>query len=112
MVWLGITDKPKSDLEEKLLIRGGNKSRLPANQISYFHKMVITVMKVFYKKQEPKIIQYRSYKSFDDYVFQTEFNKILNINLNNADQPAFTEIFQLILDKHAPNPLPSLQKFQ
>ena len=66
--------------------------------------MVITVMKVFYKKQKPKIIQYRSYKSFDDHVFQTEFNKILHIDLNNADLPAFTEIFQSILDKHAPNP--------
>ena len=40
--------------------------------ISDFHKMVITVLKVFYKKQKPKIIRYRSYKNFDNQVFQRE----------------------------------------
>ena len=28
--------------------------------VSDFHEMVITTMKVFYEKQKPKIIQYRS----------------------------------------------------
>ena len=54
--------------------------------ISDFHKMVITVMKVFYKKQKPKIIQYRSYKNFDNLVFQRELNsKLFKIYLSNAD---------------------------
>ena len=68
-----------------------------------FHKMVITVMKVFYKKQKPKIIQYRSYKNFDNQVFQRELNsELLKIDLNNADLSEFTEIFLSMLDKHTP----------
>ena len=69
--------------------------------ISDFHKMVITVMKVFYKKQKPKIIQYRSYKNFDNQIFQRELNsELLKIDLNNADLSQFTEIFLSILDKY------------
>ena len=37
--------------------------------ISDFHKMVITVLKIFYKKQKPKIIHYRNYKTFNDNLF-------------------------------------------
>ena len=71
--------------------------------ISDFHKMVITVMNVFNKKQKLKIIQYRSYKNFDNQVFQIELNsELLKIDLSNADLSEFTEIFLSILDKHAP----------
>ena len=60
-------------------------------------------MKVFYKKQKPKIIQYRSYKNFDNQVFQRELNsELLKIDLNNAELSEFTEIFLSILDKYAP----------
>ena len=37
--------------------------------LSDFHKMTLTVMKVFYKKQKPTIITYRSYKNFSNEVF-------------------------------------------
>ena len=71
--------------------------------VSDFHKMVIAVMKVFYKKQKPKIIQYRSCKNFDNQVFQRELNsELLKIDLNNAELSEFTENFLSILDKHAP----------
>ena len=70
---------------------------------SDFHKMVITVMKVFYKKQKLKIIQYRSYKNFYHQVFQRELNsELLKIDSNNAKLSEFTEIFLSILDSHAP----------
>ena len=59
-------------------------------------------MKVFCKKQKPRIIQYRTYKNFDIQVFQRELNsELLKIDLNNADLSEFTEIFLPILDKHA-----------
>ena len=65
--------------------------------------MVITVMKVFYKKQKPKIIQYRSYKNLDNQVFQRKLNgELLKIDLNNAELSEFTDIFLSILDKYAP----------
>ena len=90
---LFLTNRPRS-FQNTLTIETG---------ISDFHKMVITVMKVFYKKQKPKIIQYRSYKNFDNQVFQRELNsELLKIDLNNAELSEFTEIFLSILDKHAP----------
>ena len=71
--------------------------------MSDFYKMIITVMKVFYKKQKPKIIQLGNYKNFDNQVFQRELNsELLKIDLNNAELSEFTEIFLSILDKHAP----------
>ena len=61
-------------------------------------------MKVFYKKQKPKIIQYTSYKNFDNQVFRRELNsELLKIDLNNAKISEFTEIFLSILDKYASN---------
>ena len=54
--------------------------------ISDFHKMVITILKVFYKNQKPKIIQYRSYKNFNNQIFERELDsELLKIDLNNAD---------------------------
>ena len=38
-----------------------------------FHKMTLTVMKVFYKKQKPTIITYHSYKNFSNEVFMADF---------------------------------------
>ena len=40
--------------------------------LSDFHKMSLTVMKVFYKKQRPKIISYRNYSNFDNELFISE----------------------------------------
>ena len=72
--------------------------------ISDFHKLVITIWKIFYKKQKPKIIQCRSLKNFDNQSFQRELNsELVKIDLNNADLSEFTETFLSILDKHAPN---------
>ena len=71
--------------------------------ISDFHKMVVTVLKVFYKKQKPKIIQYRKYDNFNNDLFREELNnELLNVDLNNAELSEFTETFMSLLDKHAP----------
>ena len=60
-------------------------------------------MKVLYKKQKPKIVQYWSYKNLDNQVFQGELNsELLKIDLNNAELSEFTEIFLSILYKYAP----------
>ena len=65
--------------------------------------MVVTVLKVFYKKQKPKIIQYRKYDNFNNDLFQEELNnELLNVDLNNAEWSEFTETFMSLLDKHAP----------
>ena len=40
--------------------------------LSDFHKMTLTVMKYYFKKQEPKIVNYRDYKTFSNDIFQQE----------------------------------------
>ena len=46
--------------------------------LSDFHKMSLTVMKVFYKKKKPNIITYRSYKHFDNEAFLTDIQNHLS----------------------------------
>ena len=49
-----ITNRPKF-FQNSVVIETG---------LSDFHKMPLTVMKVFYEKQKPNIIKYRDYRSF------------------------------------------------
>ena len=58
--------------------------------ISDFHKLLVTVLKMFYKKLKPKIIQYRNYKTFNEQFFRTELDKeLVKIGLNNAELAKF-----------------------
>ena len=64
--------------------------------------MVVTVLKVFYKKQRPKIIQYRKYDNVNNDLFRKEpNNELLNVYLDNAELSKFTGTFMSLLDKHA-----------
>ena len=67
--------------------------------VSDFQKMVIIV----YKKQKPKIIYYRNYKTFNANLFKEELNiELLTIGNNNAELPQFTNTaLSIILDKDA-----------
>ena len=56
-----------------------------SNRLSDFHKMVITVMKMSFKKHSPIERHYRDYKYFDPTKFKNNLNKkssegICNIN--------------------------------
>ena len=51
-----ITNRPKFFQESEIIETG----------LLGFHKMNVTVMKVFYHKRKPKIIQYRKYKDFSN----------------------------------------------
>ena len=73
--------------------------------LSDFHKMTLTVMKVFYKKQKPTIITYRSYKNFSNEVFMADFqNKISQVTSENNDLEfdIFKAILNQAIQKHAP----------
>ena len=71
--------------------------------ISDFHKLVVTVLKMFYKKQKPKIIQCRDYKTFNEQLFRIELDKELaKIDLNNIELAEFRNEFLSVLKKHAP----------
>ena len=52
--------------------------------LSDFHKLVVTVMKTTYKKAEPKIITYQSYKYFNNDSFREALQKV-ECNLDNCD---------------------------
>ena len=63
-----------------------------------FHKMTLTVMKVFYKKQKPTIITYLSYKNFSNEVFMADFqNRISQVTSENNDFEF--DIFKAVLNQ-------------
>ena len=71
--------------------------------ISDFPTFVVTWLKMFYKKQKPKIIHYRNYKVFNEQLFRIELDKKLaKIDLNNAELAKFHDKFLSVLNKHAP----------
>ena len=79
-----------------------NTSTIEAD-ISDFHKLVVTVLTMFYKKQKPKIIQYRNYKTFNDKLFRIElYKELAKIDLNNAELAEFHNEFLSVLNKYAP----------
>ena len=55
-------------------------------ELSDFHKMTLTALKVFYEKQKPAIITYCSYKNFSNEVFMADFqNRISQVTPENND---------------------------
>ena len=71
--------------------------------ISDFHKLVVTVLKTFYKKQRPKIAHYRNYKNFENDNFRQDLQKeFFKFDVTNAPLSQFNDIVLSVLDKHAP----------
>ena len=71
--------------------------------LSDHHKMTVTVLKHYFNKKNPQIINYRCYKCFDESKFQNELiNSLQNFNEGSMDYDKFKEIFMKILDAHAP----------
>ena len=66
-----------------------------------FHKMSLTVMKVFYNKQKPRIIQYRKYKGFSNEAFMHELESAL-ARFSQISFGTFKSTVDNILQKHAP----------
>ena len=45
--------------------------------LSDFHKLVVSVLKSYFKKEDPKVIYYRDYKYFDNEMFSNELENEL-----------------------------------
>ena len=86
-----IANRPKSFQESKVIEIG----------LSEFHKMSLTVMKVFCNKQKPKIIQYRQYKGFCNEAFMHELESAL-ARFSQISFGIFKSTVDNILQKHAP----------
>ena len=67
--------------------------------LSDFHKMVLTVFKTKFEKQSPKIINYRSYKNFDEVQFKNDIQRHSHLCTTYAK---FEKVFLEILEIHAP----------
>ena len=105
-----ITNRPKG-FQSSMVIETG---------LSDFHKMCITVMKMYYSKQEPTIIHYRKLKGFNNDSFIKDLQTLLTKSFNEETIPfqALRESVNVTLEKHAPtrkryaraNQAPSMNK--
>ena len=89
-----ITNRPKS-FQNSMVIETG---------LSDFHKMCITVMKMYYSKQKPTIIHYPKFKDFDNDSFIKDLQTLLTKSFNEEAIPfqAVRESVNLTLEKDAP----------
>ena len=73
--------------------------------LSDFHKMVVTVMAITYRKLEPRIVYYRDFKYFCNNSFKESLQKTILQNLGiGCDEiyESFAASCNKILDNHAP----------
>lgn len=58
---------------------------------------------MFYKKQNPKIIKYKNYKTFNEQLGKIKLDKELaKIDLNNTELAEFCDEFFSVLNKRSP----------
>ena len=68
-----------------------------------FHKMNITVLKMFFSKQKHETIFFRNYKKFDNAAFREALNReLLKYDLNNIEHDTFQEIIVSLPNVYAP----------
>ena len=73
--------------------------------LSDFHGMRVTVMKATFEKLQPRVVNYRDYKYFENYRFRTDLLSELskaNIEENEEGLSDFLSTCKRILDLHAP----------
>ena len=64
--------------------------------------MIITVMKVKFKKKEPKTITFQCYTNFNDDLFRDELKHTLQNTYAEMDYDDFKRTFMTILNRHTP----------
>ena len=71
--------------------------------LSDFHKLTTTVLKQYFPKPKPKIVNYRDYRKFRNDEFRAELdNEILKYDINSIEYQHFLNILIEILNKHGP----------
>ena len=88
-----IMNRPKS-FQNSMVIETG---------LCVFHKMSITVMKMYYSKQKPSVIHYRKFKDFNNDSFIRDLHILLVKSFNEEAVPcqALRESVNVIPEKHA-----------
>ena len=71
--------------------------------LSDFHKLTTTVLKQYFPKLKPKVVNYREYRKFHKEEFRALLdNEILKHDINNMEYQNFLNIFIGVLNNHAP----------
>ena len=93
------------DLIIKHRSKSFQNSMVIKTRLSDFHKMCITVMKIYHSKQKPSIIHYRKSKDLNNDVFIKDLKTFLSKSFNEETIPfqALRESVNAILEKHAPS---------
>ena len=88
-----ITNRPNSFQDTNVIETG----------LSDFHKLIISVMKMFFKKHRPKIISYRDYRKYPPAVFRIELQEALTyFDLCSISNDQFVQVGMSVFNKHAP----------
>ena len=70
---------------------------------SHFHKLVVTVLKLYFPKQKPNVQTFRGYKRLQNDLFRSELDYDLSkFDVCNLEFEHFLNIFIEVLNKHAP----------
>ena len=90
-----LTNKPRS-FQHSCVIETG---------LSDFQRMTVTVMKILFEKLQPRVVNYRDYKHFENHKFRTDLLSELskaNIEENENGLNNLNNACKRILDIHAP----------
>ena len=82
-------------------VRHFQRSCVVETGLSDFHKMTITVLKVQFRKLDPKVVSYRNYKKFSNDIFLKSLNNELSKYSFSQDENGFDRFCQICTD--APN---------
>ena len=72
-------------------------------KLSGFHKIIITVLKMFFSKQNHETVFFRNYKKFDNSAVREAVNReLLKYDLDNIKYDTLQEIIVSLLNVYAP----------
>ena len=84
----------KNNFDETLALEPG---------LSDFHKLVASILKSYFKKEAPKVINYREYKYFDNEKFSNELeNELSKIGSLTLNYGIFKNVCIDSVNKYAP----------
>ena len=71
--------------------------------LSDFHKLVVTILKMYLPNNQPKVITYRDYKNFDNSRFSKELlSEIKKLGPLNKSISIFHNVCIEVLEKYSP----------
>ena len=70
-------------------------------RVSDFQKLTTTVLKQYFHKVKPQVVNYRDYRNFRNEKFRAQLDEILKHDTNNMEYQHFLNIFIEALYKHA-----------